>query len=91
MNIYMVSLHTGEYEDRYDKVIKAFSKKKNANKFAKELENMLDAMRRHSKGNNEASENLDSRYDSAQFMGFRIDYNGACVSISSPIKVEDCE
>ena len=84
MNCYIVNFVTGEYEDRYETVVKIFSNKEKAEECANAIRAKLDTIGRHARGDNSALENEETRYSAPTLDGYRIDYTGAWVSVDGP-------
>jgi hypothetical protein len=84
MNCYIVNFVTGEYEDRYETVVKIFSNKEKAEECANAIRAKLDTIGRHARGNNSASDNKETRYNHAEIDDRTIDYTGAWVNVDGP-------
>lgn len=89
MQIWLVEVVTGVYEDRRTEILRVCSSEKTAEKCKTALEAEL-VLRKLDTGNAIKSfEDIDWDSESREFYGFFVDTNGAWLHIRGPYSVED--
>jgi len=96
MEIYIVYLHTGNWDSYRYTILKVFSNKESAESYAKSLKEKLDNIGWHVYGNLSKAKEYNSKesrinyYDNpVYFEDEVIDFPGAWITVSEPIKLED--
>lgn len=78
-SVWLVSVHTGVYEDRCSRVFKAFRCETAAQTYKAALDAELKA-----RGLDKAQKPAEMPWEDSNFHGFQVDYTGAKVSVSGP-------